>query len=46
MFVVFLEVVDINLFVKLTFESWKIIGENVHIFIPNSKLPGMFRNEA
>lgn len=36
-FVVFLKVVDMNWFVKLAFESWKLIGENVQIFIFNSK---------
>jgi len=36
-FVVFLEVVDMNCFVKPTFESWKIIGENVQSFMFNSK---------
>ena len=34
-FVVFFEAVDMNWFVKLTFESWKIIRVNVYIYIFN-----------
>jgi hypothetical protein len=45
-FVVSFEVVDINWFVKLAFEYWKLIGENVIIVIFNSIWPRIFRTEA
>jgi len=45
-FVIFFEAADMNWFVKLEFESWKITGENVKIFIFNSKRTRRFRTEA